>query len=109
MTLPLLYVPARSRRQGVSLLVLMATHMTTSAHRQMSMPKRAARISISGLMTQVNRTNELMTVCRSSAGVPAVGAARPDDRRDAAVAAGRASLVQSLAPVVPGCGSQVSD
>jgi len=32
-------------------------------------------------MTQVNRTNELMTVCRSSAGVPAVGAAPPGGRR----------------------------
>jgi hypothetical protein len=43
--------------------------------------KTCGPISISRLMTQVNRTNELMTVCRSSAGVPAVGAAPPGGRR----------------------------
>ena len=60
------------------------------------MPKRAARRSVRGPMTQVNRTNEPMTVCRSSAGGPAVGAARPDGRRDAATAVGHASFIGSM-------------
>ena len=61
-------------------------------------------------MTQLNRTNEPMTVCRSSAGGPAVGtAAGPVPGGLAAMAAKRASLTREHARVVPGCGSRVSD
>ncbi len=60
-------------------------------------------------MTRVNRANELMTVCPSGAGVPALGAARPDGREDAAVAAGRTSFERRLAPAVPGRGFRASD